>query len=153
MSAASANAPSKYNKIELIKKGKDPVELNAGTIAVDYYESLYSPIVTANLIFVDAGGNIEDENGVLKPVKEALPLEGNDDLSLKITTKTGELDFTNKSDHFKVNRCPVISREANRQTVMLDLKGKKEKLNDELPVFDKFKGKISDTVKKILKEK
>ena len=153
MSAASANAPSKYNKIELIKKGKDPVELNAGTIAVDYYESLYSPIVTANLVFVDAGGNIEDENGVLKPVKEALPLEGNEDLSLKITTKTGELDFTNKSDHFKVNRCPVISREANRQTVMLDLKGKKEKVNDELPVFDKFKGKISDTVKKILKEK
>ena len=153
MSAASANAPSKYNKIELIKKGKQPVELNAGTISVDYYESLYSPIVTANLVFVDAGGNIEDENGVLKPVKEALPLEGNEDLSLKITTKTGELDFTSKEDQFKVNRCPVISREANRQTVMLDLKGKKEKANDELPVFDKFKGKISDTVKKILKEK
>ena len=153
MSAASANAPSKYNKIELIKKGKQPVELNAGTISVDYYESLYSPIVTANLVFVDAGGNIEDENGVLKPVKEALPLEGNEDLSLKITTKTGELDFTSKDDQFKVNRCPVISREANRQTVMLDLKGKKEKANDELPVFDKFKGKISDTVKKILKEK
>ena len=153
MSAASANAPSKYNKIELLKKGKQPVELNAGTISVDYYESLYSPIVTANLVFVDAGGNIEDENGVLKPVKEALPLEGNEDLSLKITTKTGELDFTSKDDQFKVNRCPVISREANRQTVMLDLKGKKEKANDELPVFDKFKGKISDTVKKILKEK
>ena len=153
MSAASANAPSKYNKIELIKKGKQPVELNAGTISVDYYESLYSPIVTANLVFVDAGGNIEDENGVLKPVKEALPLEGNEDLSLKITTKTGELDFTSKENQFKVNRCPVISREANRQTVMLDLKGKKEKANDELPVFDKFKGKISDTVKKILKEK
>ena len=153
MSAASANAPSKYNKIELIKNGKQPVELNAGTISVDYYESLYSPIVTANLVFVDAGGNIEDENGVLKPVKEALPLEGNEDLSLKITTKTGELDFTSKEDQFKVNRCPVISREANRQTVMLDLKGKNEKANDELPVFDKFKGKISDTVKKILKEK
>ena len=153
MSAASANAPSKYNKIELLKKGKQPVELNAGTISVDYYESLYSPIVTANLVFVDAGGNIEDENGVLKPVKEALPLEGNEDLSLKITTKTGELDFTSKDDQFKVNRCPVLSREANRQTVMLDLKGKKEKANDELPVFDKFKGKISDTVKKILKEK
>ena len=43
MSAASANAPSKYNKIELNKEGKEPIELNAGTIAVDYYESLYSP--------------------------------------------------------------------------------------------------------------
>ena len=56
-------------------------------------------------------------------------------MSLKITTKTGELDFTSKDDQFKVNRCPVISREANRQTVMLDLKVKKEKANDELPDF------------------
>ena len=154
MSAGSANAPSKYNKIELIKEGKEPIELNAGVVAVDYYESLYSPTVTATVMFVDAGGNIEDEKtGSLKTVKEALPLEGNEDLSLKITTKTGELNFTKSDNQFKVNRCPVVSREANRETVLLDLTSKKEKTNDSVPIFDKFKGKISDTVKKILTEK
>ena len=88
MSAGPAIAPARYNKIELIKEGKDPIELNAGTISVNYYESLYSPTVTATITFVDAGGNLEDDKtGALKSIKEALPLEGNEDLSLKITTK------------------------------------------------------------------
>ena len=39
----SAVSPSKYNRIELQKKGKDPVELKGGVVSVDYYESLYSP--------------------------------------------------------------------------------------------------------------
>ena len=43
----SAVSPSKYNRIELQKKGKDPVELKGGGFA-DYYESLYSLTVTAN---------------------------------------------------------------------------------------------------------
>ena len=154
MSARPAISPARYNKIELKKEGKDPIELNTGTISVNYYESLYSPTVTAVITFVDAGGNIEDEKtGALKSIKEALPLEGNEDLTFKITTKTGELDFTKKENTFKVNRCPVISREANRHVVMLDLISIQEKSNDDLPIFDKFKGKISDTVKKLLTEK
>ena len=154
MSAGPAISPARYNKIELKKVGKDPIELNTGTISVNYYESLYSPTVTAVITFVDAGGNIEDDKtGALKSIKEALPLEGNEDLSFKITTKTGELDFTKKESTFKVNRCPVIAREANRHVVMLDLISKQEKSNDDLPIFDKFKGKISDTVKKLLTEK
>ena len=119
MSAGPAISPARYNKIELKKEGKDPIELNAGTISVNYYESLYSPTVTAVITFVDAGGNIEDK----------------------------------KESTFKVNRCPVIAREANRHVVMLDLISKQEKSNDDLPIFDKFKGKISDTVKKLLTEK
>ena len=154
MSAGPAISPARYNKIELKKEGKDPIELNTGTISVNYYESLYSPTVTAVITFVDAGGNIEDEKtGALKSIKEALPLEGDEDLTFKITTKTGELDFTKKENTFKVNRCPVIAREANRHVVMLDLISKQEKSNDDLPIFDKFKGKISDTVKKLLTEK
>ena len=87
MSAGPAISPARYNKIELKKEGKDPIELNTGTISVNYYESLYSPTVTAVITFVDAGGNIEDDKtGALKSIKEALPLEGNEDLSFKITT-------------------------------------------------------------------
>ena len=153
MSVAPASAPSRYNTIEIIKKDKEPVELNAGTISVDYYESLYSPVVTATVSFIDAGGNVQDDKGKLTTVKEALPIEGFEEVKLKITTKTGELDFTKKDNTFKVSRAPVLAKEANRQVVMLDLVFNKEKTNDEKPVFDKYKGRISDSVKKILKEK
>ena len=148
----TAVSPSKYNRIELQKKGKDPVELKGGVVSVDYYESLYSPTVTANVMYVDAGGNLEDEKNKLTSVKEALPITGLEDLFFNITNETGELKFI-KKDAFKVSKAPVMTRESNRQAVLLSLVSPKMKENNDDPIFDKYKGKISDTVKKILKEK
>ena len=148
----SAVSPSKYNRIELQKKGKDPVELKGGVVSVDYYESLYSPTVTANVMYMDAGGNLEDDKNKLTSVKEALPITGLEDLFFNITNETGELKFV-KKDAFKVSKSPVMTRESNRQAVLLSLVSPKMKDNNDTPIFDKYKGKISDTVKKILKEK
>ena len=148
----SAVSPSKYNRIELQKKGKDPVELKGGVVSIDYYESLYSPTVTANVMYVDAGGNLEDAKNKLTSVKAALPITGREDLFFNITNETGELKFV-KKDAFKVSKSPVMTRESNRQAVLLSLVSPKMKENNDDPIFDKYKGKISDTVKKILKEK
>ena len=148
----SAVSPSKYNRIELQKKGKKPVELKGGVVSVDYYESLYSPTVTANVMYVDAGGNLEDDKNKLTSVKEALPITGLEDLLFNITNETGELKFL-KKDAFKVSKAPVMTRESNRQAVLLSVVSPQLKQNNDDPIFDKYKGKISDTVKKILKEK
>ena len=149
----SAVSPSKYNRIELQKKGKKPVELRGGVVSVDYYESLYSPTVTANVMYMDAGGNLEDDKNKLTSVKEALPITGLEDLFFNISNETGELKFVKKDDAFKVSKAPVMTRESNRQAVLLSLVSPKMKDNNDNPIFDKYKGKISDTVKKILKEK
>ena len=148
----SAVSPSKYNRIELQKKGKKPVELKGGVVSVDYYESLYSPTVTANVMYMDAGGNLEDDKNKLTSVKEALPITGLEDLFFNITNETGELKFI-KKDAFKVSKSPVMTRESNRQAVLLSVVSPQLKQNNDDPIFDKYKGKISDTVKKILKEK
>ena len=148
----SAVSPSKYNRIELQKKGKDPVELKGGVVSVDYYESLYSPTVTANVMYMDAGGNLEDDKNKLTSVKEALPITGLEDLFFNISNETGELKFV-KKDAFKVSKAPVMTRESNRQAVLLSVVSPQLKQNNDDPIFDKYKGKISDTVKKILKEK
>ena len=150
----SAVSPSKYNRIELQKKGKKSVELKGGVVSIDYYESLYSPTVTANVMYMDAGGNLEDDKNKLTSVKEALPITGLEDLLLNITNETGELKFIKKNkDAFKVSKAPVMTRESNRQAVLLSLVSPMMKDNNDNPIFDKYKGKISDTVKKILKEK
>ena len=148
----SAVSPSKYNRIELQKKGKKSVELKGGVVSVDYYESLYSPTVTANVMYVDAGGNLEDDKNKLTSVKEALPITGLEDLFFNITNETGELKFL-KKDAFKVSKAPVMTRESNRQAVLLSVVSPQLKQNNDDPIFDKYKGKISDSVKKILKEK
>ena len=137
----SAVSPSKYNRIELQKKGKKPVELKGGVVSVDYYESLYSPTVTANVMYMDAGGNLEDDKNKLTSVKEALPITGLEDLFFNISNETGELKFL-KKDAFKVSKAPVMTRESNRQAVLLSLVSPIMKDNNDDPIFDKYKGKI-----------
>ena len=150
--SAPAAGPSKYDIIQIEKDG-ETIDLKGGTLSVDYYESLYSPTVTAKIVYMDAGGNIEDKkSSKFVSVKEGLPITGLESVKIKISPTRGKvLDFS--KDPFKVDACPTLSKEANRETVALSLVSPKQITNDETPIFDKYTGKISDTVKKILKEK
>tara|TARA_B100000965_G_scaffold214485_1_gene179338 strand:+ start:12166 stop:13425 length:1260 start_codon:yes stop_codon:yes gene_type:complete len=145
-----ASLSSTYELITIIKDGKQ-APLEGKTINFNYYESLYSPVVTANLTYVDAGGSTPDKKDKLTSIKDGLPITGLEDVKVKIAHPSGTLDFTRVP--FKVNNAPVLSRESNRQAVMLNLVSPLEIKNSEIPLFDKFSGKISDTVTKILLEK
>ena len=145
-----ASAPAIYEVLTISKDGKESV-LKAKTINFNYYESLYSPVITANMMFLDAGGSTPNDKDNLTSVKDGLPITALEDLQVKIQTKFGTLDFT--KDPFKVTSSPIMHQESNRQTVLLNLVNEKEIKNSEIPIFDRFTGKISDTVSKILKEK
>ena len=145
-----ASAPAKYEVLTIIKNGKEQ-PLQGKTINFNYYESLYSPVVSANMMFVDAGGSTADDKENVTSIKEGLPITALEDVQVKIQTKFGTLDFT--KDAFKVTSSPIMDQESNRMTVLLNLINDKEIKNSELPIFDRFVGKISDTVIKILQQK
>ena len=145
-----ASAPAIYEVLTISKNGKE-VALQGKTINFNYYESLYSPVITANMMFVDAGGTTPDKKENLTSVKDGLPITALEDVKVKIQTKFGTLDFT--KDAFKVTSSPIMDQESNRQTVLLNLVNDKEIKNSEIPIFDRFVGKISDTVIKILQQK
>ena len=145
-----ASAPAIYEVLTISKDGKESV-LKAKTINFNYYESLYSPVVSANMMFVDAGGSTSDDKDNVTSIKEGLPITALEDVQVKIQTKFGTLDFT--KDAFKVTSSPTMDQESNRMTVLLNLINDKEIKNSELPIFDRFVGKISDTVTKILQQK
>ena len=145
-----ASSPAIYEVLTISKNGKEEV-LVAKTVNFNYYESLYSPVITANMVFLDAGGSTPDDKENLTSIKDGLPITALEDVKVKIATKFGTLDFT--KDAFKVVSSPIMHQESNRQTVLLNLVNQKEILNSEIPVFDRFVGKISDTVKKILQQK
>jgi len=145
-----ASAPAKYEVLRIIKDGKEQ-PLQGKTINFNYYESLYSPVVSANMMFVDAGGSTSDDKDNITSIKEGLPITALEDVQVKILTKFGTLDFT--KDAFKVTSSPIMHQEANRMTVLLNLINDKEIKNSEIPIFDRFVGKISDTVTKILQQK
>jgi len=145
-----ASAPAKYEILTIVKDGKEQ-PLQGKTINFNYYESLYSPVVSANMMFVDAGGSVKDDKDNVTSIKEGLPIRALEDVQVKIQTKFGTLDFT--KDAFKVTSSPIMDQESNRMTVLLNLINDKEIKNSELPIFDRFVGKISDTVIKILQQK
>ena len=145
-----ASSPAIYEVLTISKNGKEEV-LVAKTVNFNYYESLYSPVITANMVFLDAGGSTPDDKENLTSIKDGLPITALEDVKVKIATKFGTLDFT--KDAFKVVSSPIMHQESNRQTVLLNLVNQKEILNSEIPIFDRFVGKISDTVTKILQQK
>ena len=148
----SASASSKYAHLVINKDGKT-ANIQAKTIQFNYYESLYSPIVTATLAFLDSGGSVkadkeQDANERLTNIHDGLPITGFEDVEIKIESKFGTLDF--KNNPLKVNSAPIISQESNRQTVFLSMNSKPGFTNNDSPIARKFKGSISDTVTKIL---
>ena len=148
--AQKASAPAIYEVLTISKDGKE-VALQGKTINFNYYESLYSPVVSANMMFVDAGGSTADDKQNITSIKEGLPITALEDVQVKIQTKFGTLDFS--KDPFKVTSSPIMHQESNRQTVLLTFVNDKELKNSEVPIFDRYVGKISDSIKKILLEK
>ncbi len=154
--SGSAVRASVYEKM-LIEKNDKTVNLAGKTVSFDYYESVYSPEITASLVFVDAGGESvaadkeQDTQERLGSIKSSLPITGDENVTVKIASKSGTLEFTKPG--LRVNSTPIISQESNRQSVFLSLKS--QSTYDNLDIKDpckKYKGRISNTVEQILKD-
>ena len=153
---ASATAASKYEEITISRtkkktgqgsQGKTTTKsVNGKVTSFSYYESLYSPVVTAKVIYIDSG----------ESTKNQLEISGNEDIRFKIQSKYGTLDFNrqNANSGMKVKGSPQIGRESNREAVFLDLVSKWEMKNKTTAVHDKYSNvTIGDAVIIILKRK
>ena len=153
---ASANAASKYEEITISRtkkktgqgsQGKTTTKsVNGKVTSFSYYESLYSPVVTAKVIYIDSA----------ESTKNQLEISGNEDVRFKIQSKYGTLDFNrqNANSGMKVKGSPQTGRESNREAVFLDLVSKWEMKNKTTAVHDKYSNvTIGDAVIIILKRK
>ena len=121
------------------------IDLRQGLIGFNYYESLFSPNVTATLSFLDsgniadlgAGGDIQQRPGT---VFDNLPLRGNEVLRPKITSYSGVLDFDTYPlivDH--ITRTPSTNL---KQIVTLNLVSKFAHIDKNKKVQKKYYGNI-----------
>ena len=153
--SGSASRASIYEKM-IIRNDSKEADISAKTVSFNYFESVYSPEITANLIFLDASGSIKAEKNQdvqerLGSIKSSLPIIGEEELIFKVRSKSGTLDFSQKP--LLVTTSPVIAEDSNRQSVFLSLVSKPGIDNEQIKNASiLYKGKISDTVKKILTE-
>jgi len=150
-----ASAASKYEKMIITKKGKPSVRLEGKTVAFDYYESIRSPNITANMIVVDAGGSASytkdyDKQERSGSIYNALPLTGREKIKFKIKSALGTLDFSNRP--LFVNTINNPDQNSQRESIMLSLFSEGAKLNCESSVIKKYPGTIATSVNKLLNE-
>ena len=77
-----------YEDIVITSPNGNSVDIAPGTVMVDYYEDLFSPVITAKIQVVNEGHSIVGKDGELESIFNGLPLRGGEKVSLKISGNT-----------------------------------------------------------------
>jgi len=151
---SQAAAASKY-EIMSISSERGEVFIGGKVVAFDYYESILSPNITANMIVVDSGGSASydskyDPQERAGTIYNAFPIKGREKVKFKIKSALGTLDFTNRS--LFVNGVSNPDQNSQRESILLSLFSEGAKLNLESTVIRKYDGNIGQSVNNILNE-
>ena len=148
-----ASSPAIYEVLTISKNGKESV-LKAKTINFNYYESLYSPMVTASFVEVDTGGTVGDvEDNFAGTFKDGLRIEGFEKVKLKVLTSYNSIDWTRDDRQFVITGSPYNADEGNKQVAYFPMVSVNAITSASKPVKRIYKeAKISDIVNKILRD-
>jgi hypothetical protein len=139
-SVLSAPAAIRSYSIAANEGGKT-ASMVGGILRLQYFESLLSDTISAEIMYADTGGAVDG-----KTVLDGLPLVGGEKSQFSILdNKDNELGAT-----LYVNNITPLSDDTHGQVVIISSVSKEVLLNEKVRLYEKFKGKISDAVKKIL---
>ena len=141
---ASALGASKYAKIDFKKPqgalATSTYDIKGKVTNFRYYESLYSPVVTGFLVYVDAGNSL----------KSTIPLTGNEYVHFKIESKYGTLDFTKNRSHMRVNSLPEAGKDSGREAIKIPLISQFQMRDKKKQIFNNYRNQtVNTSVEKI----
>lgn len=151
----SLAGPSNYQVLRMEKSDENnpqSIGVEGKTISFNYYESIYSPMITANATIVDTGDSVVDKRGNLATIKDGFPLEhdGTETFKFKISNENGTITSLKP---LVVTASPVTLDQSTRQVLTLELKSKFSIESSNNPRLSSYGiGTIDESVKKILKE-
>tara|TARA_B100002019_G_scaffold76929_1_gene66392 strand:+ start:333 stop:1667 length:1335 start_codon:yes stop_codon:yes gene_type:complete len=138
---AALAAPAQIRSFSIASNEGKTAELVGGIIRMQYFESLLNNTVSSNILYVDTGGAIDG-----KTVLDGLPLVGGEKSRFFVEDNQGnELEVT-----LYANNITPLSDDTHGQLVSISSVSKEYLLNEKIRLYEKFKGKISEAVKKIL---
>jgi hypothetical protein len=145
---------------ELVLESNDQkrtVDIKNGTIALEYFEDIFSPTITARVKVVNTGNTItsfKDQDGEKQSIYNGLPLRGGERLSMKIAGNVPgrkSLDFSsNPKKYLYVSSITDVISEAQQESFTLNLVSREAITNETSRVSRKYSTKISESVSKIL---
>ena len=151
----SLAGPSNYQLLRMEKSDENnpqTIGVEGRTIAFDYFESIYSPMITGSTSIVDTGDSVVDKRGNLATIKDGFPLEhdGTETFKFKISNENGTITSLKP---LVVTASPVTLDQSTRQVLTLELKSKFSIDSSSNPRLSSYGiGTVDESVKKILKE-
>jgi len=149
--------PSRYEEIIIESNdGSKTVDIRFGVASIDYYEDIFSPIITTKIIFGNTGTSVKGKDDKFQSLYDGLPIRGGERLSLKIGPNSNSnkgLDFaTNPNDYLYVSSITNVITESQREFFVLNLVSREAITNETTRVPIKFptSSPIDVSVKKIL---
>ena len=138
--------------------GAKTIDLRGGIVSFSYFENVFSPMITAQVLITSTGNVITDEDGDLVSIYNGLPLRGGEKVSIKIPSNSEnnvDLEFTEeKGNEFYVASITNVLIEAEKEIFTLNLVSREAITNETSRVGKKFPPSepISDSVKEIIEK-
>ena len=80
--------------------GSKTIDMRGGIVSFSYFENVFSPMITAQVLITTTGNVITDEDGDLTSIYNGLPLRGGEKVSFKIPANSEnnvDLEFTEEN--------------------------------------------------------
>jgi len=158
MSAANRQAQAGEAQIKLFEfysnyNENKPLDVSSSCIELNYYESILDNTIRATATFADTGYRNSGEGSAIVEEND-LNLTVGEKVNLKVTDGNQfTLDLTG-TKHLRIKETRNVDESTNKLTFTVDLFSK-ESIDNELEQYrikQRFDGKVSDSVEKILKE-
>ena len=143
--------------IEAVDRDRDSynvktAQLEGKTIRFDYFESIYSPMITASTTIVDTGDSATDDRDNLATIRDGFPIvgDGTEFITFEILNGSGTLKT---KQPMAITGAPITLDQSQRQVLTLPLVSKHSVDTASKPRLGSYGvGTIDEAVKKILKE-
>lgn len=137
--------------------GGKALSVAGGTVELYYYENILSETIRVQATIVETGNaaDANDGSGGKVGFDEALKLGNGEKVYLAFedgeTPRPNKLSFTSDVNALYINQKEKISEHTQKSSYILELVSKECLLNESTRVIERYDGKISDSVQKILK--
>ena len=144
---------SLYEQFEIeAVDGSKSADIKAGVVSFNYYEDVYSPMITAMVVVVNTGNVIEGDDGKMQSLYNGLPLRGCETMTIKVAGNSASNEGL-VLENMYVGSIENVMIDAERETFTLRLVSREAITNETVRVGKRFlpTTKISDSVEDICK--
>ena len=131
------------------------VDLRLGVVKFSYYEDLFSPTITAQLLVISAGNATNDKGESIETVYSGLPIRGGERIKIKIANNTEgniPLEFNTPDTYLYVSNVARQFSDGSKEIFTLDLVSREAITNETSRLSGRYQktAPISQHVKSIV---